>query len=245
MRLSSAIAGLAVFACIASAGQASATADPLLPVYDGLLNFPTIKAPADPEEYAWRVELWPGQELLSIDGATAAVNYEDGTAAEVITVEPAHDSTGATVPTSLAVSDGDVVTLTVHHRTGNPVADGAPFDYPVSPGAGWEGGFSTVTITGPKDEKELREEREERAAREERETREAAESAEGEPVSTCIVPRLKGGSVKASRLKLHAVGCNLGEIRGPRSKAAKVARQYPTPGTARAVGAEVAVKLGN
>jgi len=244
VRLASAIAGLAVFACIASAGQASATADPLLPVFGGLLAFPTIKAPGDPEEYAWRVELRSGQELLPVDEETAVVQYEDGTVAEVITAESAHDSTGATVPTSLAVSDGDVVTLTVHHRAGNPAANGAPFAYPVSLGAGWEGGFSTVIVTGPKDEKELREEREERAAREERETREAAESVEREPVSICVVPRLRGGSVTAARRKLHAAGCNLGEIRGPRSMTAKVIRQYPAPGIVRAAGAEVAVKLG-
>jgi beta-lactam-binding protein with PASTA domain len=60
----------------------------------------------------------------------------------------------------------------------------------------------------------------------------------------CIVPRLTGVSVKASRLKLRAAGCELGEIRRARSKTAKVVRQYPAPGTARAAGAEVAVKLG-
>ncbi len=242
MRLSSAIAGLAVLGCVASVGRASATADPL-PVFGGLLNFPTIKAPADPEEYSWRVELRSGQELLPIDEETAAVKYEDGTVAELITAESAHDSTGATVPTSLAVSDGEVVTLIVHHRAGNPAANGALFDYPVSVGTGWEGGFSTVTVTGPKDEKELREEREEREAREERERREAAESAERKPLPACIVPRLKGGSLKAGRLKLREGGCRLGEVRGVRSKTARVVKQYPEPGTARAVGAEVAVKL--
>jgi hypothetical protein len=208
------------------------------------MDFPTIKGPADPEEFSWKVELWAGQELLPIDEETAAVYYKDGTVAEEIRAEFAHDATGATVPTSLAVSDGEVVTLSVHHRAGNPAADGAPFDYPISPGLGWEGGFSTVIVTGPKDEKELREERELREAREERETREAAERTEREPVTICVVPRLRGGSVTVARRKLHAAGCNLGEIRGARSKTAKGVRQYPAPGTARAAGAEVAVKLG-
>jgi hypothetical protein len=244
VRLSSVLAGLAVLGCVVLVGQASATADSPLPVYDGLMAFPTIKSSADPEQYSWRIELGPGQELRPIDGATAGVYYEDGTVAIVISTELAHDANGAAVPTDISVSEGEVVTLTVHHRAGNPAAAGASFTYPVSAGAGWEGGFSTVIVTGPKDETELREEREAREAREERETLEAAERAEREPVPICAVPRLRGGSVKASRLKLRAAGCELGEIRGTRSKTAKVIRQYPEPGTARTAGAEVAVKLG-
>jgi hypothetical protein len=245
VRLSSVLAGIAVLVCVVLAGQAPATADPPLPVYDGLLTFPTIKSSADPEQFSWRVELWPGQELRPIDEATAGVYYEDGTVAMVISAELAHDANGAAVPTDISVSEGEVVTLTVHHRAGNPAAAGASFTYPVSVGAGWEGGFSTVIVTGPKDEAELREERKARQAREEREALEAAERAEREPVPICVVPKLKGGSVNASRLKLRAAGCDLGEIRGTHSKTAKVVRQYPVPGTARAVGAEVAVKLGD
>ena len=243
VRLSSALTGLAVLVCVVLVGQASATADPL-PVYGGLLAFPTIKSSADPERYSWRVALSPGQELRPIDEETAGVYYEDGTVAMVISAEPAHDANGAAVPTDISISEGEVVTLTVHHRAGNPATAGASFAYPVSAGAGWEGGFSTVIVTGPKDETELREEREAREVREERETLEAAERAERELAPICVVPRLKGGSVKASRLKLRAAGCDLGEIRGARSKTAKVVRQYPEPGAARTAGAEVAVKLG-
>jgi hypothetical protein len=243
VRFASSIAAIVVLAAVAFAGQASATAEPLLPVYAGLLGFPTIKGPADSERYSWRVELWPGQELKAIDGQHAEVYYEDGHEAFGITAEPAHDASGATVPTDIEISEGDIVTLTVHHRDGNPAADGAPFTYPINSGYGWETGYSTVIVTGPKDEQELREERE-RIARE-REAREATERAKGASTLACVVPRLKGGSLKADRLKLLEAGCSLGEVRGIRSKSAKVVRQYPRPGTARAVGAEVAVKLGH
>jgi hypothetical protein len=157
-----------------------------------------------------------------------------------ITAELARDATGSAVPTSLEVSAGNVVTLIVHHRAGNPAAGGAPFVYPISSGPAFEVGFSSVIVTGPKDEKELREDRE-RIAREEREAREGAEPG---PVRNCLVPRLKGRSLKVDRRKLREAGCRLGEVRGTRSKTAKVVKQNPGPGTTLAPDAEVGVKLG-
>jgi len=208
-------------------GATSATADEPLkpPSYDGGMTFEAIHGPADPEEYSWTVELGEEQVLRLIDDQHAAVYYSDRQAAFSITAEQAHDANGSSVPTTLAVSDGDVVTLIVHHRAGNPAAGGAPFVYPIVGGPGWEGGFHTYYVPMPPYEPV------------------SGDSSTPAVTPGCVVPRLTGGSVKASRLKLRAAGCGLGEIRGARSKTAKVVRQYPAPGTARAAGAEVAVKL--
>jgi hypothetical protein len=207
----------------------------VFPTYDGLLSFRTIMGPADPEGSSWRVELQPGQELRAIDDQHAEVYYEDGHMAMSLQAEPAHDAHGAAVPTSVTVSDGDVVTLTVHHRAGDPAAGGAPFAYPITPGPSFEVGYSTVIVTGPDDEQKLREERE-------RIAREAATTGR-DPVRVCVVPALKGRSLNADRKRLREAGCRLGDLRGRRSSTAKVVRQFPIPGTTRPAGAEVAVKL--
>ena len=61
---------------------------------------------------------------------TAAVYYtEDERLAFTINAGLAHDAEGSNVPTSLGVSEGNILTLTVHHRAGNPAASGAPFVY--------------------------------------------------------------------------------------------------------------------
>lgn len=235
MRLVSAVVGLLAFAAVVLAGSAPVSAEPPLPVYDGLLSFPTIKGSADPEEYSWRVELGDGQTLKAVDDQHAEVTFEDGHLAWVIKAESAHDARGKAVPTSISISEGDVITLTVHHRAGNVAADGVPFTYPITLGPGFEVGYSTVIVTGPKDEQELREERE-RIARE-------AAAVGVEEVRVCVVPALKGQSLKVDRRRLREAGCRLGDVRGIRSKTAKVIKQFPAPGTTRAASAEVAVKL--
>jgi len=224
MRLSSAIAGLLILICVALAGQTSALADPLVPVYGGILDFPTIKAPADPEEYSWSVELRSGQELRPIDDQNAAVYFEDGVTMESIVAADAHDATGAAVPTSLRVSEANVVTLTVHHQAGNLAKEGAPFVYPVTLGHAFEVGYSSVAVTYPPSER-------------------PPVVVLSKPTPVCVVPRITRRSLNADRKRLHDAGCKLGEVRGARSKMAKVIRQYPAPGTTRAVGSEVAVTL--
>lgn len=214
----------------------SASAEPL-PAYGGLLDFPTIHGPSDPEEYSWQVDLHEGQELKAIDDQRAEVYFEDGTASMSIDAESARDADGSAVPTSLRVSEGDVVTLTVDHRDGDPAAGGAPFDYPINAGPSFEVGFSSVIFIGPKDEAELQRERE-RIAMEERE---AAERGAGR---SCVVPRLKGQPLKVDRRKLREAGCRLGDVRGARSKSARVVRQYARPGTVLGLDADVGVKLG-
>jgi hypothetical protein len=127
------------------------------------MGFPTINGPADPEEFSWEVVLDEGQELESIDDQHAEVYYTQGHhPAFGISAVPAHDADGSNVPTSLSVSESDVITLTVHHRAGDPTKNGVPFDYPINAGSGWEGGYQTIIVSGPPDEQELREQREER-----------------------------------------------------------------------------------
>jgi hypothetical protein len=120
---------------VALVGPASVSAEPPLPVYSGGLSFPTIKQASDPEEYSWQVELHPGQTLNAVDDQHAEVIFKDGTVVAEIRAAPAHDATGAAVPSSLAISEGNIVTLTVHHRAGNPSNGGVPFAYPVSLGS--------------------------------------------------------------------------------------------------------------
>jgi hypothetical protein len=68
------------------------------------------------------------------------------------------------------------------------------------------------------------------------------------PTSTqprnCIVPKLKGHSLKADRKRLSKAGCKLGEVRGKKTKTAKVVKQNPKPGKVLTPGSEVSVKLG-
>jgi hypothetical protein len=204
------------------------------------MSFPPIHEPSDPEEYSWEVTLQEGQSLKSVDSQSAEVLYEAETVAFLIQAEAAHDAQGATVPTTLAVTVPNIVTLIVHHRAGNPAAANAPFAYPVTAGAGWEGGFQTEIVKGPEDEAEVkaREERE-RIARREREAAQLAKAAE-----RCLVPRLKGISLEAARKKLKAADCTLGKVRGHRTKTAKVVKQNPRPGNVLSPGAKVNVKLG-
>jgi hypothetical protein len=233
---------------IIAIGPASASA--ALPTYEGALWFPPIHSASDPEEYSWEVRLGAEQTLELVDEQHAEAYYAPGHhPAFGITAEPAHDADGATVPTSLSVTQPDVITLTVHYRAGNPAAHGAPFEYPIIAGAGWEGGYVTERVTGPKDETELREERE-RIAREEREAaqRTSAPSAgQEEDHEDCLVPRLKGLSLKISKKRLRQADCRLGKLRKLKAAIAntgKVVDQDPRPGTVLAAGDKVSVKIG-
>lgn len=228
--------------CISTFGAPAASAS--LPVYEGGW-FPTIHSPADPEEFSWEVTLGEGQELRQIDEEEVAVYYSDGLRSFGIRAEPAHDADGATVPTTIHETGEDVVTLTVHHREGNPVAGGAPFQYPVVDGPGWEGGFHTEIVKGPLDEQELREQQEqqERVAREEHE---AAEQQAQDP--RCRVPALRGATLAGARTRLHRADCSLGtvaKLRGATAKSGRVIEQTASPGSFLAPGAKVGIKLGS
>jgi PASTA domain len=215
-----------------------------LPEFTGLTTFGPIEGPSDPEEFSWEVTLGKDQSLKSIDSRKAEVVYGDGTTAYAIQAEEASDAVGSTVPTSLSVSDGDVITLIVHHHAGNPAAGGAPFVYPIVAGPGWEGGFHTEVVAGPKDQQELKEEQE-RIARERQEALEREWERERAP-SGCLVPKLKGRSLKASKRLLEDAECLIGGVRklkGATGKTGKVVGQSPKPGTQLAPWATVKVTL--
>jgi hypothetical protein len=195
-----------------------------IPPYDGLMAFGTINGPADPEEFSWEVKLEEDEELRQVDDRHAGVYWKDDeTLAMQITAQAAHDADGATVPTTIAVTQPNVITLTVHHRAGNPAAGGAPFDYPISAGVGWEGGFQTHEAVMPPPETVV---------------------VVDPPFGRCAVPSLDGRSLKAARKLLAKARCKLGPIRGERGKGAKVVKQFRRPGKSLPLGAEVGVKLG-
>lgn len=216
-------AGALVIAALMVAA-APVLAEPSLPTYDGMV-FSSIEGPSDPEEFSWEVTLDGDQELQQVDDQHAKVVYAgSGVQAFGITAQRAHDAVGSEVPTSLAVS-GNVLTLTVHHRAGNPATGGTPFVYPVIAGAGWEGGFETAQLLMPPPE--LPAERGESTS---------------EPVG-CVVPALVGKSLKGDRRRLRKADCELGLVWGKRSKAARVVKQNRQPGELLAPGAKVSVTL--
>ena len=216
---------LTMFAALLCAiAPASAAAAEDIPPYEGM-SFHSIQGPEGPEEFSWEVQLHD-QELRPVDDRHAAVHYTDsGHLAFGIEAVAAHDAIGTNVPTTLAVTQPNVITLIVHHRAGNPAAGGAPFDYPVIAGVGWEGGFVTHQVQMPP----------------------PTEGLAPSPVLTiavCRPPDLLGRSVKASRSLLRKSNCKLGPVRGERRKGAKVVKQYRKPRRPLPAGAEVGVKLG-
>jgi hypothetical protein len=221
---------------VASSGTARAE----LPTYDGGMTFPDIWDASDPEDYSWEVDLEEDQELVQIDDHSAVVYYlpPSGHVALSISAAPAHDAIGTSVPTTLEVTDGNIVTLTVHHRAGNPKAGGAVFDYPIIAGEGWEGGFQTSIVQMPPAEADPR-------AQREREAREASER-EAFKNSHCVVPSLKGRSLRTSRKLLARSGCNLGRAtlrQATSPKNARVVSQSRWTGTVLKPGATVGIRL--
>lgn len=212
-----------VLAVLASLGLAAAASAEPVPPFDGAISFPDIQGPEDPEEFSWAVKLDDEEELRAIDDTHAGVYWVGTeTLAMTITARPAHAADGANVPTTLAVTQPNIVTLTVHHRAGNPAAGGAPFDYPVVAGAGLEGGFQQHIVVGPP----------------------PTEQAIKPPVPVvCSVPHLSGSTLKAARRQLRRSHCRLGAVRGERSRGARVVKQFRRPGRELPAGTEVGVKL--
>jgi hypothetical protein len=65
-------------------------------------------------------------------------------------------------------------------------------------------------------------------------------------VSNCIVPRVKGKSVKKANKKLRAAGCTKGKVKKKKKKHAKrVTRQNPSAGTEVPPGTPVELILGS
>lgn len=209
---------------VSSLGLAVGAAAEPPPPFDGTMSFPNIQGPDGPQEFSWAVKLDEEQELREIDDTHAGVYYTgpDEHLVFTITARLAHAADGVNVPTTLAVTQPNVITLTVHHRAGNPAASGAPFDYPVTAGAGWEGGFQQHIAVGPP----------------------PTEQATAPPApDVCDVPYLSGLTLKAARRQLWRSHCTLGAVRGERSRGARVVRQFRRPGRELAAGTEVGIKL--
>jgi hypothetical protein len=206
-----------------------------------------ITGPESPERFPLRVTLDEEQFLEQVSPTEVEAEYAGHGLAFRIVAAKAHDADGANVQTTLELTGRDLVTLVVHHRAGNPAAGGAPFDYPVTEGEGWEGGFQTIIVKGPPDETELREmsERE----RIEKMITEASPAAQVEPppVITCRVPTLRGYSLHGAKNRLRAAHCGIGAVHlgtGATAGDGKVVKQFHPAGTELAAGAPVAVKLG-
>jgi hypothetical protein len=235
--------GLLLCASVASlavaAGPAAAEAPdaaPARPMSDGGMSFPRITGPEAPEEYPLDLELSEDLSLRQLSPTEVGVFYSrpEEVLAFTLVAEAAHDVVGATVPTTLAETGPEQVTLTVHHRSGNPAADGAPFDYPIVGGTGWEGGFTTIVVPmlNPMGEPK---------------PVSPAPPTEPAPVPTCKVPPLRGDSVRAAQRRLHAAHCEIGMERfvpGSTARKGSVVKQSRAAGTVLAAGARVALKFG-
>jgi hypothetical protein len=185
--------------------------------------FGQINGPGDPEDYCFEVTLGAEQELRQIDDRHVGAFYSTGQAGFEITAEEASDAVGASVPTTLTLTSANIVTLTVHHREGNPLANWASFHYPVVGGSGWEGGFHTTEVAmSPA----------------------SPPPVEEAPSPTCEVPILQGRTLKSARRALLAAGCQLGPIRGHRHLGARIVKQYRPAYKTLPAGTEVGVKLG-
>jgi hypothetical protein len=206
---------------------ASATAE--VPSYSG--EWPEITSPESPEDYTYRVELSPSQELVQLTPTEVGVEYPSyGVTSFILYAGEAHDSNGVSVPVTLAMTGADLVTRTVHHREGNPAAGFAPFQYPILQGPGWEGGFHTFTT-------ELNEPKPPATQ---------PSAAPAVPTPVCTVPALHGYGLVAAKKLLRGADCGVGKVRlahGATKGAGKVVKQFEPAGTQLAAGAPVAVKL--
>jgi hypothetical protein len=224
------LASLAV-AVVPAAAESSDSA-PIRDLSDGGLSFPDITGPTAPEEYPMRLDpIGPELRMRQVSDQLIVAEYvEGGYSAFSLEAEPAHDADGATVPTTVELTEGDIVTLTVHYRVGNPDAEGAPFDFPITGGTGWEGGYRTISF-------------------EMNEPQPATESTPpASPAPTCTVPSLHALSLHAAKTRLRAAHCAIGKVHlaaGATAGKGKVVKQFRAAGTELAASAPVAVKLGS
>jgi hypothetical protein len=198
-----------------------------LPVYEGTMSFPAIADPAGTEDYSWEVDLAEDQALRSVDDRHAEVYYVDAPEHVAFGVEAgrAHDANGANVPTTLAIPGGNVITLTVHHRAGDPATGGQPFDYPVVAGEGWIKVGPGIIVVAPLEEN----------VQETLQRIRDANTATNARVQ-CVVPMLRGLSLRAAKRRLSGSECRVGDVRkikATKTRAGRVVRQYPRPGVRR------------
>jgi len=221
-------ASLALF--VAPAAAEAPESAPIRNLGEGGFSFPDISGPEAPEEYPFRVIL--GEELFleQVSETEVAAFYPGHLQSFVLDAEDAHDATGATVPTTVTLEEGDIVTLTVHHRAGNPSADGLPFLYPIVSGPGWRGGFFTGIVEMNNPQAPMT----------------APPASSPAPAPMCTVPSLRGFGLRAAKGKLRGGYCRVGAIylaAGATLGKGKVVKQFRAAGTELAAGAPVAVKL--
>jgi sugar lactone lactonase YvrE len=111
------------------------------PEYNGALFFTDIRQPTSTDHFTWHMSLQSGQSIRPVDDQAAEVIFEDGHEMGLISAMPAHDATGAAVPTHIEI-DGTNVTLVVSHKAGSYV-------YPVVAGQSFEVGYSSVEVIEP------------------------------------------------------------------------------------------------
>lgn len=236
-RIRSAVCAVILCALVAATPAAAETADsaPVRPLSDGGFGFPEITGPESPEEYPFQLSP-PGPEmrLRQVSDQEVLVEYvEGGIVSYSFRAVPAHAADGATVPTSIALTEdeeGPVVTLIAHFRAGNPAAGGAPFVFPISGGAGWEGGYRTSSFEMNEPKPPAPE----------------PQPASAQPAPICKVPSLHGLGLSAARAKLVAADCRIGQVhlaRGATRADGKVVKQFRQAGSQLVSGAPVAVKL--
>jgi hypothetical protein len=228
------VASLA-FAVGPAAAEPSDSA-PIRPLSDGGFSFPDITGPESPEEYPFQLNP-PASEIVvrQVNDKQVVGEYkEGGYIAWSIDADLAHAADGATVPTTVSLSEdaeGPVITLTVHYRAGNPAAGGTPFVFPITGGAGWEGGYRTISV-------ELNDPS----------SPSTDQPTPAPPVPTCTVPSLHGLGLRAAKARLRGADCAIGQVhlaRGATEGKGKVVKQFRAAGTQLAAGATVAVKLGS
>jgi PASTA domain len=227
------LASLAVAApAFAEAGDSAE----IVNVPEDAFAVPTIVGPEAPEEYPFRFDLQPGQTMLQFSEDDAQIVTEGSSSVTTISAAGGHDAAGAIVPATLRVSEGDLVTVVVPHRAGNPAAGGAPFDYPITEVA------SFIAISFPLVEPRTSKQTEQDATEANPPTNPV-----GPPAPTCKVPSLRGLSLRAARTRLRADHCAIGQVRlgaGATRGKGKVVKQFHPAGAQLAAGAPIAVKLG-
>jgi hypothetical protein len=224
---------LGALAASLAVAVASAAAAP--PEYVGLQNVPSIQGPTEPDEFSWQVKLGEDEYLRLVSETEAQVVYEDGsTSATSLTIlaQGAKDADGTTVPTSLRVSEEDVLTLVVHDREG-------AFVYPVTVPVPWVL-VREITAIPPAIPLEP-------VKSEPNPWINPTHPAPAVQAADCTVPPLRGLAMSAAKSWLRAAGCSLGKVHlAPHSTRGKgkVVKQFRPAGTELPDGAPVALKLG-
>jgi hypothetical protein len=236
IRMAASAAILCALVAATPAAAETGNSAPIRDLSDSGFIVPAITGPEAPEEYPARVSLGARQELVQLTSTEVGVKYSDGVISFILDAEQTHDAEGAAVPVTLAVTGEDLVTKTVHHREGNPAAGFAQFKYPITAGAGWEGGSHTFIV-------ELNEPK---PPAPEPPTAAPNPTPTPAPAPACMVPSLRGFGLVAAKKLLRGADCGIGQVhlaRGATKGKGKVVKQFEPAGSQLTAGAPVAVKL--